>query len=82
MSRRVELVIEDDGPGVAISERSNIFELYQQGASGQTSGVGTGLGLAIARGIAQAHGGGIDVGESELGGASFTLWLPLPGAAS
>lgn len=72
---RTVLEIADDGPGVAVSERAHIFELYQQGASGQTTG-GTGLGLAIARGIAEAHGGGIDVGESDLGGASFRLWLP------
>jgi two-component system sensor histidine kinase FlrB len=38
---------------------------------------GTGLGLAIARGVARAHGGGIDV-RSELGvGTEFILTLPL-----
>jgi len=38
---------------------------------------GTGLGLAIARGIARAHGGGIDV-RSEPGiGTEFIITLPL-----
>jgi signal transduction histidine kinase len=76
--RRIVVEVADDGPGVAESERTQIFELYRQGASGRASG-GTGLGLAIARGIAEAHGGGIEVGESDLGGAAFRLWVPKGG---
>jgi signal transduction histidine kinase len=76
---RVILEVADDGPGVAPDERAEIFDPYRQGASGRASG-GTGLGLAIARGIAEAHGGGIEVGASDLGGAAFRLWLPAMGA--
>ena len=39
-------------------------------------GEGTGLGLWLCRAIAEEHKGRIDVGESPLGGASFTYWLP------
>lgn len=39
---------------------------------------GTGLGLAIVKQIVTAHHGTIEVGRSELGGALFTIHLPLP----
>jgi two-component system sensor histidine kinase FlrB len=39
---------------------------------------GTGLGLAIARGVARAHGGGIEVVSSPGTGAEFILSLPCP----
>lgn len=71
--------VSDDGPGVPVEEREAIFERYTQGASGRVAGRGTGLGLAIARGIAEAHGGGIEVGASDLGGAAFRLWVPIGG---
>ena len=41
-----------------------------------TGAEGHGLGLAIGRRVARLLGGDITVGEAELGGAAFTLWLP------
>jgi two-component system sensor histidine kinase DctS len=39
-----------------------------------------GMGLAICRSVLEAHHGRIDVGRDPvLGGAQFTLWLPLSG---
>nr|MBA3301824.1 two-component sensor histidine kinase [Thermoleophilaceae bacterium] len=38
-----------------------------------------GLGLAIVRAVAESHGGSVELGESEQGGALFTV--RLPGAA-
>jgi len=75
--RRGAVVFEvsDSGPGVPPAERSTIFDRYRQGATGRTAG-GAGLGLAIAKGIAEAHGGSIVVGDSDLGGASFRLSVP------
>jgi two-component system sensor histidine kinase/response regulator len=67
--------ISDTGPGIAESERATIFDRYQQGARGRAAG-GAGLGLAIARGIAEAHGGTIEVTSSESGGASFRIVIP------
>jgi signal transduction histidine kinase len=43
----------------------------------RSDGAGTGLGLAIVRAVALAHGGGVSAGPSELGGASFEVWLPV-----
>jgi signal transduction histidine kinase len=38
---------------------------------------GAGLGLAIVASVAAAHGGGAEAGDSPLGGARLSLWLPL-----
>ena len=64
--------VDDDGEGVPEGEREDIF------ISGVTHRRGgTGLGLALARKVAQAHGGTLHVTSSHLGGARFTLALPL-----
>ncbi len=41
-----------------------------------TKPMGTCLGLAVPRAIARAHGGDMEVGNGESGGALFTLRLP------
>lgn len=48
------LSVEDEGPGIAESERARVFERFYQGA-GAVSG-GSGLGLAIVREVAERHG--------------------------
>jgi two-component system, NtrC family, sensor kinase len=68
------LVIEDDGPGIPEEIRSRIFEPF---FTTKPSGEGSGLGLAVVHGIVEGHGGRITVDESSLGGARFTLSLPL-----
>jgi signal transduction histidine kinase len=69
--------VADSGPGIAAAEAATIFDRYRQGSRGRAAG-GAGLGLAIARGIAEAHGGTVQVGESDLGGACFRLTVPVP----
>ena len=44
-----------------------------------TKSDGTGLGLAIVKKIVMEHGGGIGVGESDLGGARLRVRLPAHG---
>jgi two-component system, OmpR family, sensor histidine kinase ChvG len=71
--------IEDDGPGVAPEARQAIFQRFHSDRPDDDSfGRHSGLGLAIARTIVTAHGGRIDVGDSETGsgGARFTVILP------
>ncbi len=64
----LELVVEDDGPGMNASTLQRIFEPFYT-----TRPAGTGLGLAVVRSTAQAHGGDVNV-ESEPGkGTRFTL---------
>jgi two-component system, NtrC family, sensor kinase len=70
-----ELVVEDDGPGVPDDVRSRVFEPFY---TTKPSGEGSGLGLAVVHGIVEKHGGGIEVDESPLGGARFTIRFPLP----
>jgi signal transduction histidine kinase len=73
-----ELIVSDDGDGIAAADRERIFQRFVRlAASRERDRSGTGLGLAISREIAHAHHGTLDVGESALGGARFVLRLPL-----
>lgn len=71
----VEILIEDDGPGIAQTQRDDLFA---RGARLDTTGKeGTGLGLAIVRDVAEIYGGTITLDESEdLGGLLARLRLP------
>ena len=67
----VRIEVADDGPGVAESERSSIFEPFVSKRQG-----GLGLGLSVVRQIVLAHQGDIEIGESRWGGALFSIRLP------
>ena len=70
--RSIELVIEDEGPGVNERDAGRIFEPFFTMREG-----GTGLGLAVSRRIATAGGGKLEwSGRATSGGARFTLTLP------
>ena len=70
-SGEVVLEIADSGPGIPEAERAKVFEPYFTTKQG-----GSGLGLAIASRILTEHGGRIELGASELGGAAFRVVLP------
>ncbi|MCX7337974.1 MAG: ATP-binding protein [Alphaproteobacteria bacterium] len=71
------LTIDDDGPGIAVSERENVFRpFYRVDASRNLEDGGVGLGLSIAKDAVQSHGGRIYLGESPLGGLRVTIRLP------
>jgi signal transduction histidine kinase len=67
------VVVEDDGPGIDANLRDRIFEPYYT-----TKSDGTGLGLAIVKKIVVEHGGTIEIDQSPMGGARFTIRLPGP----
>lgn len=72
------LDVEDDGPGVPPADRGRVFDRFFRGESARNQRAdGSGLGLAIAAWIVRRHQGQIEVGESDLGGARFTVRLPL-----
>ncbi|MEB2283543.1 MAG: hypothetical protein B6D46_07215 [Polyangiaceae bacterium UTPRO1] len=68
----IEVVVGDDGPGVAPDERERIFEPFVT-----TKANGTGLGLPVTRQIVADHGGTIAVETGPAGGATFRVRLPL-----
>ncbi|MEM1298653.1 MAG: HAMP domain-containing sensor histidine kinase [Pseudomonadota bacterium] len=71
---KVELDVADNGEGVSAANRDKIFEHFF--TTRRDTG-GTGLGLGIVRALLAAHGGDIQLMESERG-ATFRLRLPLP----
>lgn len=64
----VAFLIRDNGRGMAPDVVARLFEPFFT-----TRAEGTGLGLAIARGVARAHGGGIDVASAPGAGTEFVL---------
>ena len=74
---RVEIVVEDDGPGIPPDQYEEALKPFSRlDESRNQNRKGVGLGLAIARDVARNHGGDIRLGESELGGLKAVLSLP------
>jgi two-component system heavy metal sensor histidine kinase CusS len=71
------ILVEDEGPGVAPSDRDSVFEPFFRGARERgESDQGVGLGLAIARQIARRSGGDVELdGSFGPPGARFVLRL-------
>jgi two-component system OmpR family sensor kinase len=71
--------VADDGPGIPVEMRKQIFDRFVRGdgPSDTARGTGTGLGLAIVSAVAAAHGGTVEAAESDLGGALFRARIPL-----
>jgi PAS domain S-box-containing protein len=70
---RVVFRVCDQGPGIPEEDLPRIFDRFFRREGGRA---GAGLGLAIARGIADAHGGSIDVTSRPGAGATFQVALP------
>ena len=71
------VTVEDAGEGIRDEDRDRIFDPLFRGAEARASRAGFGLGLPILRRVARAHGGAVTVDRSPLGGARFTMTLPL-----
>ena len=83
-----DLVVSDNGPGIAPDIMPHIFEPFfstralqspvaAHAAGGKTLGRYVGLGLAVARSLAHARGGELVATNRPQGGAEFCLSLPL-----
>ena len=78
----VEIIVDDDGPGIPAHAFERIFERFYTDRPNQGFGQNSGLGLSISRQIVDAHGGRItasnrlDPAGGTVRGARFTIWLP------
>jgi len=72
----VEIAVEDDGPGIPVDEREQVFApFYRLDRSRDRATGGFGLGLAIARKAVQLHGGSLHVEDGAMQGARLVLRL-------
>jgi len=71
--------VKDDGPGIPLKERENIFkkEFYQTSVKPTKGEKGTGLGLFISKKIITIHGGTIGFESEEGKGSTFYFKLPI-----
>jgi signal transduction histidine kinase len=71
--REVEILIEDNGPGIPAEIREKIFDPF---FTTKDVGHGSGLGLFIVHDIVEMHGGSIRVETRPGQGTTFIIWLP------
>ena len=69
--RFAEVIVDDDGPGIAPERREAAFKPFESGTGS------TGLGLTIARDIVRAHGGALLLEESPMGGLRARIKIPV-----
>jgi len=82
----VEILVDDDGPGIRADALERIFERFYTDRPHQGFGQNSGLGLSISKQIIEAHGGRVwaenragpvgDDGEPGVAGARFVVRLP------
>jgi two-component system osmolarity sensor histidine kinase EnvZ len=76
--RRVEIAVDDDGPGIPEPRREEAFRPFHRLDEGRNLQIGgVGLGLTIARDIARSHGGDILLQDSPRGGLRAVIRLPI-----
>ena len=72
-----DVEVEDNGPGIALTDRTLIFDKFSRGEIGGAAQPGAGLGLAIAREIIARMNGNLELMPSRGRGACFRVSLPL-----
>jgi CheY-like chemotaxis protein len=70
--RYAELIVRDDGPGIAEADARRVFEPFYT-----TKTTGRGLGLSVVQGIVKAHAGSIKLLSESGIGTEFRVYLPL-----
>jgi two-component system phosphate regulon sensor histidine kinase PhoR len=74
---KVEIFVQDDGPGIPTEALDRVFErFYRVDKARSREQGGTGLGLSIVKHIVQAHGGEVWVKSEPGKGATFFFTLP------
>jgi signal transduction histidine kinase len=74
---RVKISVEDRGPGISPVDLPHVFEPFYRGKHGDASHApGVGLGLTLVKRVVEAHHGTVEVENSALNGAIFSICLP------
>jgi two-component system OmpR family sensor kinase len=75
------IAIKDQGKGIPVELRAQIFERFNRGHATRRSNAddGAGLGLALSRWIANAHAGDVVLARSSQSGSTFVISLPFHG---
>jgi two-component system sensor histidine kinase ChvG len=81
VKQEVEIIVDDDGPGIRPEAIDKIFERFYTDRPHQNFGQNSGLGLSISKQIVEAHGGRLWAenrvdNQQRVLGARFTLRLP------
>ena len=77
-TNKVNIYIDDDGPGIPIDQYKNVFRpFYRLDDSRNLNQSGVGLGMSIAEDIIRSHGGNIELNESRYNGLQIKISLPL-----
>jgi signal transduction histidine kinase len=71
------VAVIDRGPGIPVGELEHVFEPFRQYNRRRYEQQGVGLGLALARGIFEAHGGGLELHSTVDQGTQAAVRLPL-----
>jgi two-component system sensor histidine kinase MprB len=69
------LEVCDEGPGIAPADLPHVFERFYRSSEARGRS-GSGLGLAIVRAAAERHGGSVEAGRADQGGARLRMRLP------
>lgn len=74
---RFEVLIHDDGPGLAEGFAERAFERFSRGPSGLEHRPGSGLGLAIVAGLLRELDGAVTIESAQQAGTTVRISLPL-----
>jgi signal transduction histidine kinase len=72
---RVQISVEDRGPGISLADLPHIFEPFYRARNGGVSPApGVGLGLTLVKRVVEAHQGSVEVESSKI--TRFSIFLP------
>jgi C4-dicarboxylate-specific signal transduction histidine kinase len=72
INNNIVLKVSDSGPGVHAELQNKIFDPFFTTKNGST-----GIGLSLCQRIIADHGGSMQTSKSQLGGARFTIEIPI-----